>query len=194
MCGVHSTGKWIGLSAGIVAGFAVLAGLAPQNKKDAEQPKSSSKEKGLIGVGDKAPDFSLKDPAGKDHSLKDLKGSVVVLDFWATWCGPCKKAMPSVQKIHDKYKDNKNVRVYGVNTWEQSDPAQFMRDKKYTYGLLLRGDDVAKAYGVAGIPAFFVIGPDGKVLMSETGFDPGKAAEFEKKVSDLIDGALSKKS
>lgn len=194
MCGVHSTaGKWIGLSAGIAAGLAVLAGLAPQPKKDGAAPKDSAAHAGgLLAVGSKAPDWTLKDPAGKDHSLKELKGSVVVMDFWATWCGPCKQVMPAVQKIHEKYKDNKNVRVYGVSINDNGDPAKYMADKKYTYGLLLKGENVATAYGVSAIPAFVIIGPDGTILKTHVG--AGNNDALIKDVSEAIDGALPKKS
>jgi thiol-disulfide isomerase/thioredoxin len=141
--------------------------------------------------GDAAPDFVLTAPDSKQVSLSSLRGKVVLLDFWATWCGPCIKAMPSIQKLHDKYKD-KAVAIYGVNTWERgaADLAQkYMEKNSFTYGLLLKGDELAKAYGISGIPTLVLIGPDGKILHLAVGFGPGE----EEHLSEMIDKALASK-
>ena len=98
----------------------------------------------------------------------------VVVDFWATWCGPCKAAMPSIQKISEDYK-GKDVVVLGVNTWER-DPdgaKKYMESKGFTYPCLGKGDDLATAYGMSGIPTLVVIGKDGKIVEIEVGFGPG---------------------
>src|SRR5262249_21362197 len=103
--------------------------------RDFEEPSDSP---ALLTVGQKAPDFELKDPDGQTIKLSSLKGKVVVLDFWATWCGPCKMAMPGIQKLHEEFK-GKPVKVFGVNIWEKDgDPVAYMASKKYTYGLLLK--------------------------------------------------------
>ncbi|MBC7834818.1 MAG: TlpA family protein disulfide reductase [Phycisphaerales bacterium] len=141
---------------------------------------------GAPAVGDTAPDWTLNDAEGSPHKLSDYKGKVVVLDFWATWCGPCVKAMPSVQRLHEKYKD-KGVKVFGVNTWEKGDAPKFMKDKGFTYGLLMKGDDVAKAYGVNGIPTFYVIGHDGKVVFHEVG--KPEDAKITKAIDDAVAAA-----
>ncbi|MBX3375899.1 MAG: redoxin domain-containing protein [Phycisphaeraceae bacterium] len=144
-----------------------------------------------FAAGDTAPDFTLKTPAGQDVALANLKGKVVLLDFWATWCGPCIAAMPSIQRLHEKY-EGKPVVILGVNTWERgaADKAQkFMEKNKYTYGLLLKGDDLAEAYGVPGIPTLVLIGPDGKILHIGVGFGPDE----EKHLSEMIDKAIAGK-
>lgn len=129
---------------------------------------------GLLAAGTEAPDWELKAPDGEVVSLKSLRGQVVVLDFWATWCVPCKIAMPGVQKLHEEFQ-GKPVQVFGVSTWERgSDPAKFMKKKGFTYGLLLDGDKVAKNYNVNGIPTFYVIGADGKVLYANAGIGQEK--------------------
>ncbi len=129
---------------------------------------------GLLPVGSDAPDWELKDGAGRTVSLKSLRGQVVVLDFWATWCGPCKMAMPSLQKLHDRFK-GQPVAVFGVNCMERSkaaDPRGYIKQQGYTYGQLYDGNAVASAYKVSGIPCFYVIGPDGKILEAHAGFSP----------------------
>lgn len=110
----------------------------------------------------------------------------VLVDFWATWCGPCKLAMPGIQKVASEFKD-RGVAVYGVNLRENADadPAKFMKDNAYTYGLLLKGDDMGKAYRVQGIPAFFVLDRDGKVVYSATGY----SEDNEKKLREVVDAA-----
>ena len=140
----------------------------------------------LLKVGSEAPDWTLKTPSGRAVTLSKLRGKIVLIDFWATWCGPCKAAMPTLQELHEKYK-GKPVVVVGINTWERADPAAFMKKNKLSYGLLLKGDAVARAYGVLGIPTFYLIGPDGKILYASSGFDPTS----ETAVAKLIDAALA---
>jgi thiol-disulfide isomerase/thioredoxin len=141
----------------------------------------------LLPAGKLAPDFTLPDAEGKPVKLSDLRGSVVLIDFWATWCGPCIRAMPAMEKFHNDFKD-KGVRVIGINTWENddADPVKFKKDKGLTYGLLLKGDPVAEAWGVAGIPAFVVIGKDGVVLYSNSGYGPA----VERAIREAIETGL----
>ncbi|MFQ5423733.1 MAG: TlpA family protein disulfide reductase [Phycisphaerae bacterium] len=147
---------------------------AGYKKTEIEKPRRDP-PRALLVAGTTAPDWSLQTPQGRTVSLKDLRGRIVVLDFWATWCGLCKMAMPGVQKIHERFED-KPVEVFGMNTWERGgDPAAYMKKKDYTYGLLLKADDVAKAYHVSGIPTFYVIGPDGKILLADVGAGHEKA-------------------
>lgn len=159
------------------------------SKPGAKPTKPAAKRgNGLLDVGTDAPDWTLKDPKGTEVSLASLRGKVVVLDFWAVWCGPCKAAMPSVQRLHKTYEKSGKVAVFGMNSWERptNNPEKYMKDSGYTYGLLLKADDVASAYKVTGIPAFYVIGPDGKILWNAVGSNPA----HEKEISEVIDAAL----
>ncbi len=152
-----------------------------------------------VKVGDPAPDFKLTTLDGKEVTLASLKGKVVLLDFWATWCGPCKAAMPTIQKISDDYTvkaeyavkaGGNSVAVFGVNTWEQKPNAakDYFAKMKFTYGCLLKGDDLAQAYRINAIPTLVVIGTDGKVVAAEVGMsDPSG-----KSIRNAIERALSK--
>jgi cytochrome c biogenesis protein CcmG/thiol:disulfide interchange protein DsbE len=157
-------------------------------------PPRNREPAGPLAVGSDAPDFALKDAEGKEHKLADYKGKVVFLDFWATWCPPCREAMPSVQKLHDHFKD-KPVAVFGVNMNDRADPVKYMKDKGFTYGCLLKGEKIANNYRVSGIPAFFIIGTDGKILWSGSGFPQNdQAAEAHtKKIIDTIEAHLNGK-
>lgn len=152
------------------------------------EPSESPPAPPLLAVGQDAPDWKLATPGGEMVSLKDLRGNVVVLDFWATWCGPCKAAMPAVQQLHEQFK-NQPVKVFGVNCWEDGDPAGYMKDNGYTYGLLLGADKVAEAYHVSGIPTFYVINPEGKISYASAGFMPDK----EKEIAKIIEKAIERK-
>jgi peroxiredoxin len=137
-----------------------------------EAERGAEKERaGLLDVGDPAPDWTLRDAEGRAHALAEYRGRVVVLDFWATWCTLCSKVMPRMEKLHRKY-GGQGVVVFGVSSWETGDPAAKMKQKNCTYGLLLKGEEIAPAYGVETLPAVCVIGPDGRVVYSHTGPDP----------------------
>lgn len=178
-------------SMAIPDGYAVkTADVAPKKKPAAglRGGPRRDEEAGPLAAGTPAPDFKLKDASGRLHKLSDYKGKVLVLDFWATWCNPCKMAMPSVQRLHEKFK-GKDVEVIGIDVNDNKDPAEYMASQKYTYGLLLNGEAIQDDYHVAGIPSFFVIGPDSKVLWSAVGFDPS----HEKHITEVIEKALAEK-
>jgi len=144
------------------------------------------KQPELLSIGSIAPAWELKDSKGNLISLKSLKGRVVVIDFWATWCGPCKAAMPMMQALHEQFRD-KPVTVIGVSAWEKGDAASFMKEKGYTYGLLLNGDAMAEQYHVSGIPTLYIIGTDGKIFHATKGVDPA----HKEKLAKLIDAAVA---
>ncbi len=139
-----------------------------------------------VAVGEMAPEWSLEDPDGNDYTLSDLRGKVVVMDFWATWCGPCRMAMPGLQELHEEFADQP-VSVLGINCWESGDPQAYMENEGLDYGLLLNADAVANEYGVTGIPTFYVIGKDGKVVHHEVGYDP----EGTDRLREIIKKALA---
>ena len=187
------TTSFTGLKANPGHADAKFATTAPAGYKKMDMPSGDGPSEApalSVKAGDAAPDFSLTDLAGKTVSLASLKGQVVLLDFWATWCGPCKAAMPAIQRIHDDYK-GKGVTVLGINTWENKADAakQYVEKKGFSYPCLLKGDDLAKAYGMTGIPTLVVIGKDGKIAEIEVGMAPGGDAGLRK----AIDAALAAK-
>lgn len=137
------------------------------------------------GIGQRVPAWAQLDVAGKNWSSKELAGSVVVLDFWATWCKPCVSSMPGVQKLHEEFA-GRGVVVLGVNCWENADPAKLVRDMGLTYPNLVQGDSLAKALGVTAIPAYFVIGRDGRLVHKGT----GAGGSQEKRLRESVEEAL----
>ncbi|MBS1918731.1 MAG: TlpA family protein disulfide reductase [Bacteroidetes bacterium] len=145
-------------------------------------------------ITQEAPKFALKDIAGNNISLDDLKGKVVVADFWATWCGPCKASFPAMQTALNKFKDDPNVQFVFVNSWENKKPEEmqknadeFIKKNKYTFQVLLDTDDkVIGNYGVEGIPTKFVIDPSGNIRFKAIGYD-GSADKLVDELSAVID-------
>lgn len=126
-----------------------------------------------------APNFSLVNMAGETVSLADLKGKVVVLDFWATWCGPCKISFPGMQAAVNKYKDDKEVEFLFIDTWQREENykevvEQFIADNNYTFHVLFdemkdRTKATTTAYGVRGIPHKVVIDKEGFIRFESSG-------------------------
>jgi thiol-disulfide isomerase/thioredoxin/tetratricopeptide (TPR) repeat protein len=118
---------------------------------------------------------------GKPVSLSDWKGKVVIVDYWATWCGPCRQSFPSMQKLYEKYRTNPNVVFAIVNVWErdkQKDRPTIVREflqqnKSYTFPMYIDPtDEVVTRFGVTGIPTKFYIGKDGRIQFKEVGYLP----------------------
>jgi len=140
----------------------------------------------FLKVGSIAPLWTLTDRVGNTVSLEELRGSVVVLDFWATWCGPCVTVMPEIQSLFDSYSDEQ-VYFYGVNIWETADPAAFMDENSFTYGLLLEGDDVAVDYLVSGIPTLYIIDQNGMIAFVEVGANPEIGEMLTSSINRLLE-------
>ena len=136
--------------------------------------------------GKAAPDFKLPTLEGKTVSLASLKGHIVVLDFWATWCGPCKMSLPHLQKLYEAQKDN-GVAVFAIDQQEEPKDVQaFVQETKLAVPVLLDSDGkVGEAYGVEGIPQSVVIDKDGKIKKIISGFDPSDPDGLMKLVGSI---------
>jgi len=131
-------------------------------------------------------DFKLKDLEGKEVALSSFKGKVVLLNFWATWCGPCKAEIPGFVELQEKYKDK--ITIVGYSVDDTADLAKkYAAEYKMNYPILLGEgrEDVQDAFGpIWGIPASFLISKDGKVCRKHMGIAP--KAVFEKELVALM--------
>jgi thiol-disulfide isomerase/thioredoxin len=146
---------------------------------------SSELEQSGSLVGKIAPSFTLSDLDGKQVSLSEFKGKVVLLDFWATWCGPCRRAMPHLDSLYRKYKGQGLV-VIGLNHERDHDKVRAFAEGQISYPILLDADEQFNEYGISGIPAAFYVGRDGTIRYREVGFSPRRETEVEQKVRHLL--------
>jgi peroxiredoxin len=135
-----------------------------------------------------APDFSLESIDGKTVKLSDLRGKAVLLNFWATWCGPCKIEIPWFIEFNKTYKA-RGLAVVGVSMdedgWKSVKP--YLATKKIDYPIVVGTEDVAKAYGgVDSLPSTFIIDRDGKIAFSHSGL-VGKDT-YETEIRSLLEG------
>ncbi len=134
----------------------------------------------------KAPNFSLKTSDGKVVKLSDLKGKTVVLNFWATWCGPCRAEIPGFIDVYNKYK-SKGLEIVGISLdqggWSDVNP--FVKEYNITYPVVLGNDDLARRYGnIEAIPTTFIVDKKGMIAKQHVGYM--KEADFETLVKDLL--------
>lgn len=131
---------------------------------------ASSHKEGYLGT-----DWQLTSVDNQQVRLSEFKGQPVILVFWATWCPYCKKLLPGIQTLHQKYQD-KGLKIIAVNIKEDWKPKVYWRNYEYTFDAVLNGDEVAKIYGVRGTPTVVFIEPTGKVAKVAQFSDPKHAS------------------
>ena len=133
-------------------------------------------------LNEMAPEFSLKDLSGKNVRLSDYKGKVVLVNFWASWCPPCKMEIPGIQKVYTAYKD-KGFTVIGIATDDVS--PSFIKSMGMSYPVVLADNEVISDYGnISGIPASFLVGKDGRIIKKVMGM------YFESSLKSDLENAL----
>ena len=149
-----------------------------------------------LPAGTTAPAFKTTDLAGKPLDLKAMRGKVVLIDFWATWCGPCRMATPMLENLHKKF-GSKGLEVIGISIDDDSTKGKvpaFKKAMKLTYTLSANpslNQKMSVKYRVEGIPAVFLIDQKGIVRWSQNGFDPEGE---EKLLTQMIGSMLGSKS
>ena len=145
------------------------------------KPPPSAKEVATIGaapngessvIGTQAPDFTLSDAAGRAYHLQDLRGKVVIVDFWASWCGPCRASMPYIQAMYDDYA-SRGLMVLGLDGGEDADTVKdFATNQKFTFPLLVGGEPIVTGqYFVDAYPTTIVIDRNGRIVYRSSGMD-----------------------
>ena len=137
-----------------------------------------------------APDFTLPDVDGEEHALSDLRGRVVMLNFWATWCPPCRREMPSMERLYTKYKD-RGLTVVAVNQWEDEDIVFEFTGRLSlppTFPVLLdRESRVSEQYGVKGLPTTYLLDKEGRIRYQAMGGREFDHPEVEKLIEGLLE-------
>ncbi|PJR04571.1 TlpA disulfide reductase family protein [Avrilella dinanensis] len=138
-----------------------------------------------LAIGQPAPDFSAPTPEGTEESLKENLGKVTVIDFWAAWCGPCRKENPNVVRIYEKYKDQ-GLSIIGVSLDRDKDAwLKAIADDGLTWtqisNLAYFSDPIAKEYNINAIPATFILDADGNIAAKDL-----RGQELEDKIAELL--------
>ena len=134
-----------------------------------------------LKAGDAAPDFAIKTIEGKPVSLADFRGKYLLLDFWATWCGPCRAETPNLKRVYDTYSKNAKFALLGLSLDKAvAAPKEYVKTEGISWNQGYLGDwskaTLPASYGVEGIPSIFLVDPDGKVLATDLrGPEIGKA-------------------
>jgi thiol-disulfide isomerase/thioredoxin len=148
--------------------------------------QTEMKNSPAVGIGEVAPEIDLKTPDGKSVKLSSLKGKVVLLDFWASWCGPCRMEMPNVVSAYKKYKD-KGFTVYSVSldkeatAWKNSINSLGMTWEANVSDLKFWQSEAAVRYGVQGIPAAFLLDKEGKIVATNL-----RGEALHEKIAELM--------
>ncbi len=133
-----------------------------------------------------APDFTLKTIDDQEITLSQLKGKVVLLDFWATWCGPCRESIPHLVHLYKTYREN-GFEIIGISL-DKGDlqvVRNFAKSMDIPYPIVIAPEEVVRSYRVTGIPTAFLIDKEGKIRERTTGFNSTIAQQITAKVSDL---------
>ena len=135
-----------------------------------------------------APEFTLPDPAGGRIGLSQFRGKLVFLNFWATWCPPCREEMPAMEKLSQAFRD-KGLVVLAVNFQEGPEAARvFFREQGLTYPVVLdQKGNVALSYGVRGLPATYFIGRDGQIVARAFGPRDWAGPDARRLITALLD-------
>ncbi len=157
---------------------------AGSSRPDLEVPRLGKS----VAAGKMAADFTLKDLNGKQTTLASLRGKVVFLNVWATWCAPCREEMPSIESLYDAFKANKDFVVLAVSQDTNGGTVgPFVKENHLQFRVLLDPrNEVGERYDVSGIPETFIIGRDGRIVAHHVGPYDWSNADIREALQELI--------
>jgi thiol-disulfide isomerase/thioredoxin len=137
--------------------------------------------------GSVAPDFTLLKRDSSQFTLSSMRGKYVLIDFWASWCVPCRRSFPHMREVYKKYKGDK-FEIYSVSIDEDKKAwLKAVKEEKNPWLQSLDTKNISqKGFAVTGVPSTFLIDPNGKIIAKEVGFDPNGGSEIEKKLGKVL--------
>jgi peroxiredoxin len=140
-----------------------------------------------VKVGQPAPDFTLKSMDGKNFNLTEQRGNIILINFWASWCGPCRKEMPVLQDLQEKYQDL-GVQVWGINVEQENQAGKdFLVNLELSFSIFFdETNKLSETYDVQAMPTTVLVDRDGIVRFVFRGFKDGYEKKYEKAIKQLI--------
>lgn len=148
---------------------------------------SASLSASALDIGQMAPDFTLKNTQGENLNLAEQRGQIIVINFWASWCGPCRKEMPILQSFHHQY-NNLGVSVWGVNIEQENQAGrEFLDDLHLSFPIFFDNSNIIAAnYQVEAMPTTVIVGRNGKVRYTFKGYRDGYEQKYAKAIKKLV--------
>ena len=142
---------------------------------------------GAAAAAEKAPDFKLPQMDGSSLTLSELRGNVVYVDFWATWCPPCRESFPWMESMQQRYQDL-GLQVVAISLDQKRDLIEnFLKSHKASFTILHDGDGgSAEAFKVKGMPSSYLVDRKGNIRLRHAGFNDGDKAELESQIKQLL--------
>jgi len=172
----------------VIAGVAMIVASTRRARGPADE--SARQEQPVVPAGDKAADFKLEKLDGTTLSLDQLRGKVVFLNIWATWCGPCREEMPSMELLYNELKDNKDFVMLAVSqdTKGRSVVAPYVARNGYHFTILLDPENkVGESYDVSGVPETFIINRGGQIVAHHMGAFDWSRPDVKDALKQLLD-------
>lgn len=163
--------------------------LSARMKKSDPAQKFADYIQGLksSGIGSTVANFALPDPQDKAVDFKSFKGKYVLIDFWASWCAPCRKSFPHMREVYKTFK-SEQFEIYSISIDENKAAwLKAVQEENNPWPQTLDTKNISQSgFAVTGVPSTFLIDPQGKIIAREVGFDPNGGSEIEKKLSELF--------
>ncbi len=153
--------------------------------KDYEK-KINKIKKEIISKLKKVSDFEITLIDGSKFRYEENKGKIIVLNFWATWCGPCKIEIPELNELVEKFKDNKDVIFLAITDEDEKTLQNFLKKQEFLYEKAIKGSEVRRKFKVNAFPTHFIVDKKGRIVFKQIGYLPGTGKRLENKIEELL--------
>ncbi len=133
-----------------------------------------------------APEFEVKLLSGESLKASELKGKIIVLNFWATWCGPCRMEIPELNELVSEFKENKDIVFLAITSENKKTVSEFLKKQKFEYRIAVEGLNVQNKFKIFAYPTHFIIDKKGRIVFKQVGYLPGTGKRLERRISSLL--------